>query len=38
MTDFENVRQYGAKENAHVEEFHETQMGKRNGNAIQNVF
>ncbi|KAK9404542.1 polymeric immunoglobulin receptor-like [Crotalus adamanteus] len=29
MTEFENVRQYGAKENAYVEEFHETQMGKK---------
>ncbi|XP_039176007.1 polymeric immunoglobulin receptor-like [Crotalus tigris] len=27
MTEFENVRQYGAKEN--LEEFHETQMGKK---------
>uniref|UniRef100_A0A8C5WY94 Polymeric immunoglobulin receptor n=1 Tax=Laticauda laticaudata TaxID=8630 RepID=A0A8C5WY94_LATLA len=29
MTEFENVRQYGAKDNAHMEEFHETQMGKK---------
>lgn len=38
MTEFENVRQYGAKDNAHMEEFPETQMGKKDGNAIQNVF
>uniref|UniRef100_A0A2D4KZM5 Uncharacterized protein n=1 Tax=Micrurus paraensis TaxID=1970185 RepID=A0A2D4KZM5_9SAUR len=29
MTEFENVRQYGAKDNAHMKEFHETQMGKK---------
>lgn len=29
MTEFENVRQYGAKDNAQMEEFHETQMGKK---------
>ncbi|XP_070601661.1 polymeric immunoglobulin receptor isoform X2 [Erythrolamprus reginae] len=29
MTEFENVRQYGAKDNAHMEEFHESQMGEK---------
>lgn len=29
MTEFENVRQYGAKDNAQMGEFHETQMGKK---------
>ncbi|XP_007431514.1 polymeric immunoglobulin receptor [Python bivittatus] len=29
MTDFENARQYGAKDNACLEEIHETQIGKK---------